>query len=256
MATTMLENTKDDIQKAYEVKSLPKIGKETLYVFDRVVHFMLSSFKDRLKGITFEKNDIEFDENYLLSQKNYDHLLKTLRFIFEISLPVSDSDFGKIKIDIECWYYDMGGEGMYFEYQEDYLLTPKQASEQLGISNVTLNKYTKQGLEIVDTTSHNKIPKHAVELWKDPVYAIRMQMLSREKELQNQRPEERLKEVREEIIELQKKYKAKTMRQAMDNQNITDLDIIDDPSDFRNWEDLEEEQEDILETLIGGTEIG
>src|SRR5699024_575015 len=156
---------------------------------------------------------------------------------------------------IERWYYRMGGEGIYFEYQEEYLLTPKEASEQLGVSNVTVNKYMKQGLEMVDTNSHRKIPIHAVELWKDPVYAIRMQMLAQEKEIKNQPPEERLKEVREEIIELQKKYKAKTSHEAMRNQGIIDIDMRDDPSDFRNWEDLENEQEDIVERLIEGKEI-
>lgn len=34
----MLENTKDGIQKAYANKNLTKIGKETLYVFERVIH--------------------------------------------------------------------------------------------------------------------------------------------------------------------------------------------------------------------------
>jgi|SRR5690625_719407 len=97
----------------------------------------------------------------------------------------------------------MGGEGINFEYQEEYLLTPKEAANQLGVSNVTLNKLIKQGLEIVDTTSHRKIPKHAVQLWKDPVYAIRMQMLLQEKKIKNQLPEERLKEAQEEITELQ-----------------------------------------------------
>lgn len=254
MSLAMLEYTKDDIHKAYENKSLPKIGKETLYVFDRVVHFMLSCFKDCLKGITFEKNEIDFDENYLLSEKNLDHLLKTLQFITDISLPISDVDLGKMKVDIERWYYRMGGEGMYFEYQEKYLLTPKEASDLLGVSNVTLHKYMKQGLEVVDTTSHNKIPKHAIQLWKDPVYAIRMQMLAQDKKLRNQSPEERLLEVREEIMAMQKKYKIKTVDEAMVSQGITYLDTMNDPSDFRNWQDLEEEQENIIREVIGGTE--
>lgn len=256
MATLMLENTKEDIQKAYEIKNISKICKETLYVFDRVIHLMLSTSKKRLKGITFEKNEIDFDENYLLSEKNSNYLLKTLQSISDISLPISDYDFGKMKVDIERWYYRMGGEGIYFEYQEEYLLTPKEASEQLGVSNVTVNKYMKQGLEMVDTNSHRKIPIHAVELWKDPVYAIRMQMLAQEKELKDRSPEERLKEVRDEIIELQKKYKAKTSHEAMRSQGIIDIDMMDDPSDFRNWEDLENEQEDIVERLIEGKEIG
>jgi len=255
MSTLMLENTKDDIQKAYEIKSLAKISKETLYVFDRVIHFLLSTSKNRLKGITFKNNEIYFDRDYLLSEKNYNHLLKTLKSINQLTLPISDIQFGKIKVDIERWYYQMGGEGIYFEYQEEYLLTPREAANQLGISNVTLNKQTKQGLEIVDTTSHRKIPKHAIELWKDPAYAIRMQMLFQEKKIKNQLPEDRLKEVQEEITELQKKYKAKTVHAVIIKQNISDLDTVDDPSELRNWEDLEEEREEILEKLIEGKVI-
>jgi len=253
MSLAMLEHTKDDIQEAYQTNSLAKIGKETLYVFDRVVHFMLSAFKDRLKGITFETNDFDFDETYLRSQKNMNYMLKMLEVINQLEFPVADSDCGQMKVDVERWYYLIGGEAMYFEYRDEYLLTPKKAAELLGVSNVTLNKYMKQGLETVDTTSHHKIPKHAVVLWKDPVYAIRMQMLAAEKKLRNQTADDRLKEVRDEIIELQKSYKVKTIREAMDKNKMTTIDAMDDPSDFRRWKDLEEEQEELLEEVIGGT---
>lgn len=253
MSLAILEVTKDDIQEAYQASNLPKIGKETLYVFDRVVHFMLSAFRDRLKGITFESNEFDFNETYLLSQKNMNHMLKTLEFINQIKFPITDFDFGKIKVDVERWHYRMGGKGMYFEYQEEYLLTPKEVAESLGVSNVTVNKYMKQGLETVDTTSHHKIPKHAVELWQDPVYAIRVQMLAQEKELRNQTPEERLKDISDEIIELQKAYQAKTIQEAVTKYKIDAIDEMDDPSDFRKWKDLEEEKEELLEELIGGS---
>ena len=255
MSLAIYEKTKEDIQEAYQANSLTQIGKETLYVFDRVVHFMLSAFKDRLKGITFESNEFDFDETYLFSQKNMKHMLKMLEYLKQIDFPISDFDFGKIKVDLERWHYLIGGEGMYFEYREEYLITPKEAAESLGVSNVTLNKYMKQGLEAVDTTSHQKIPKHAIELWYDPVYAIRMQMLVQEKKLRNQTPEDRLKEVRDEITELQKEYKAKTIRKAMSKNKINNIDAMDDPSDFRKWEDLEEEYEELLEGLIGGSEF-
>ena len=73
--------------------------------------------------------------------------------------------------------------------------------------------------------------------------------------MKNQLPEERLKEVQEEITELQKKYKAKTVHAVIIKQNISDLDTVDDPSELRNWEDLEEEREEILEKLIEGKVI-
>ena len=46
------------------------------------------------------------------------------------------------------------------------------------------------------------------------------------------------------------------IRKAMDKYNVNSIDVMDDPSDFRKWEDLEEEQEELLEELIGGTEFG
>ncbi len=255
MSIDLLEQTKVDIQKAYETNNLLKIEKETLYVFDRVIHFMLSAFKDRLKGITFETSVFDFDEGYIRSKKNMESMHKTLHFINKIEHPVSDVDFGKLKIDVELWYYRMGGKGMYFEYREEYLITPKEAAELLGVSNVTLNKYIKQGFETIDTTSHHKIPKHAVALWHDPVYAIRMQMLAQEEKLQNQTPEERLKEVLDEITELQKEYKAKTIMEALEKYKVEDIDAMDDPSDIRRWQDLEVEKEELIEEMIGGSEF-
>ena len=238
MGSTILEETKEDIHAAYKANSITKIGKETLYVFDRMVHFMLSNFKDRLKGITFESYDFDFDNTYLRSKKN---MLKIIEFIKPTNFPLSDFEFGKMKLDLERWYYLIGGKGMYFEYREDYLITPKMAAESLGVSNVTLNKYMKEGLENIDTTSHNKIPKHALELWQDPVYAIRMQMLAQE--------------VRDEITELQKEYKAKNFEEAMVQNNIINIDDMDDPADFRNWQDLEEEYGVLLTKLIGESEF-
>lgn len=255
MSVALLNQTKDDIQAAFQADNLLKIEKESLYVFDRVVHFMLSSFKDRLKGITFEANDFAFDEAYISSNKNQKNMYELLELTTQLTHPISDADFGKLKVGIEHWYYLMGGEGMCFEYQNEYLITPKEASELLGISNVTLNRYMKQGLETIDTTSHHKIPKHAIALWNDPVYAIRIQMLAQEKRSKTQTLEGRLKETLEEITELQKLYKAKSVAEACRKYNIDNVDVMDDPSDFRNWLDLEDEKKKLLEEMIGGHEF-
>ncbi len=252
MSLAILENTHDDIQKAYGANDVLKIAKETQYVFDRIIHFMLSTSRNRLKGITFESNEFKFNETYLLSAKNKKHILKMLAFLKQVDFPMTDLNFGKIKVDLEQWHYHMGGDGIYFEYQEEYLITPKEAAESLGVSHVTLNKYMKQGIETIDTTSHHKIPKHAIELWRDPVYAIRIQMLAQEQKIRNQTPEDRLKEIRDEIVELQKEYKAKTSCEAIENLTASHLDALDDPSILRNWQDLEEESDDLLKELIGG----
>lgn len=135
---------------------------------------------------------------YYIKQANYLRLHKPLnswlQFFREIENSYTDYEFGKLKYNLENWYYQLGGKVIHFHYHTSYLMTPSQASEKLGVSKVTLNKYIKQGLEVVDTTSHHKIPKHAVELWKDPIYGLKVQMLAQQRQLLNQSPEERIKE--------------------------------------------------------------
>ncbi|PLR75268.1 hypothetical protein CU633_22070 [Bacillus sp. V3-13] len=248
MSKAIYELTAKTIDLGYREKDENLIEKETDYLLGKIVTLMLSMFSDKIKGITFDKNGIRFDSKYLLSEKHKKNLLKWANRLIQMELPSSDIEFGKLKIDFEKWYYQLGGEEISFEYQESYLLTPKEASEQLGISRVTLNKYIQNGLESVDTTSHRKIPKYVIELWKDPVYAIRMQMIAQEKKLRNQTPAERLEEINNELTQLQIKYKSSSFQEAFREY---DGDSMDNPSDYYLWRDLENEKREIIQ-LLGG----
>lgn len=248
MSQVIYEITEKNIEVAYHEHNEHVIEKETDYILGKIVTIMLGIFSDKLKGITFDKNGIQFNTAYLLSDKHRKNLLKWIKRIVAIEIPPSDLDFGKLKIDLENWYYQLGGEGIHFEYKEDYLLTPKEASEQLGISRVTLNKYIQQGLECVDTTSHRKIPKYSIDLWKDPVYSIRLQMIAQEKKRLNQSPAERLQEISAELMELVVKYKSAIYQDAFHEY---DGDSMDDPTDYYTWRDLEEEKMEIIESLGG-----
>ncbi len=245
MSTALYEETKKDINEAFQSKSTSKIEKETSFILNQLIVTIMSGFRDRVKGVSIER--VDFNLSYVLSDKHKDTLISWLNNFQKLESTISDLEFGKIKIDLENWYHDIGGKEIHFEYQEDYLLTPSQASEKLKVSTVTLNKYIKQGFESVNTTSHRKIPKHAIELWKDPVYAIKMQMLAQKKKIQKQTPEERINEINQELIELQKKYKAKSISKAFSG---LDLESMDDPSDYFEWRDLEEEKEELLTMLI------
>ncbi|MBE1553211.1 DNA-binding protein [Sporosarcina limicola] len=252
MSQVIYEITEQNIDIAYREHNEHVIEKETDYVLGKVVTIMLGVFSDKLMGITFDKSGIRFSTDYLLSEKHRKNLLKWLKRLATMEMPPSDLDFGKIKIDLENWYYQMGGEGIHFEYHENYLLTPREASEQLGVSKVTLNKYIQQGLECVDTTSHKKIPKCIIKIWRDPVYAIRLQMIAQEKKRRNQSPTERLQEINNDLTELQIKYKSATYQEAFQE---FDGDSMDDPSDYYTWRDLEEEKREIIDVL-GGPSIG
>ncbi|TCP28858.1 hypothetical protein EV207_11594 [Scopulibacillus darangshiensis] len=247
MSQVIYKMTESNIDIAYREHNKFVIEKETDYILNKLITIMLSGFSDKLKGITFDKSGIQFTADYLFSEKHRDNLFTWLKRMTTIEIPSLDLDFGKLKIDLENWYYQMGGENIHFEYHESYLLTPKEASEQLGVSKVTLNKYIKQGLECVDTTSHRKIPKYIIDIWKDPVYAIRLQMIAQEKKRRNQAPIERLKEINNELTEFQVKYKSASFQEAFKEFNG---DSMDDPSDFYTWRDLEAEKQDIIQLLI------
>ncbi|KAB8126746.1 helix-turn-helix domain-containing protein [Gracilibacillus oryzae] len=243
MTTAIYELTAKQIEKGFQEKDESIIEKETDYILSRMIRLMLQLFPDKIKAISFEKSEIHWDVNYLLSEKNHKNLNKWLLRMKGISMPPSDEDFGKLKVDLENWYYQLTGGDLLLEYRTEYLLTPKQACELMGISRTTLNKYIQQGLEISDTDSHKKIPRYVIELWKDPVYAIRMQMLVQEKKRLRQSTEQRLHEINKELKELNKKYKTESIFEAFADFNG---DEMNDPTDYYIWKDLLEEKEDIL----------
>lgn len=251
MSTALYEETKNAISEAYCNQDKTKIEKETSFIFNQLFVTMLSSFTDRLIGIHLKP--LDYKNDYFLTAKNRENLSEWLNRFHSMELPLTNLEFGKLKVDFEDWYYQLGGEEMEFLYREDYLLKPKQASKQLGISTVTLNKYIKHGLECVDTTSHHKIPKHAVDIWKDPVYSIKTQMVFQAKIHQKQTTQERIQEINQELLEFQIKFKAMNCLEAFKNINIHSLD---DPSPYYEWRDLEEEKEILVSKLIEETKAG
>jgi excisionase family DNA binding protein len=249
MSKAIFDLTCKNIDVGFQNKDSKVIEKETDYILSKIVTIMLSYFSDKICGVSLNQNAIVFREEYLLTEKHRKDLIKWLQRLANMSFPASDIEFGKLKVDLESWFYQLGGEEIRFHYRQDYLLTPKEAAEYLGISKVTLNKYIQQGFECVETSSHRKIPKFVVELWKDPVYAIRMQMIAQEKKLRNQTPQERLSEINQELSKLEWKYKTSSFQEAFRGY---DGDSMDDPTDYYLWRDLENEKKEILK-LLGGS---
>ena len=246
MSLAVIQETEKDIDLAYKDLNVPKIQKETSYILDQIIISMLQNFKNRLKGINLDYNDSDFNEAFIKSDKNREALLKWLKQINNKD-PLEDYEFGKLKVDFEEWYYQIGGRNIEFEYQDSYLLKPKEAAAALGISTVTLNKYVKQGFEYIHHSSQNRIPKHMIYLWKDPFYSIKIQLFYQKKKILNQTPKERLKDVLEELLDFQMKYKVSTVKQAFPT---IDGDGMDTLADYYEWQSLEEEFYELKEKLF------
>lgn len=247
MSLAVYEETEKEIDLAYKLQNRPKIEKETSYILNQLIVIMMNTFKDRLKSITFDSHDLYFDDVFITSEENRNALLNWLKRIVGMDYSIGDYEFGKLKVDIEEWFYQIGGRDIIFEYQDSYLLKPKEAAELLGVSAVTLNKYVKRGFEYIPNSSQNRIPKHMIYLWKDPVYCLKVQMLFQEKKLRNQKPEERLIEVMKEIVEFQMKYRAETSKEAFPVLDGNTMDL----QDFYEWEGLEEELQDLKKEIYG-----
>jgi len=247
MSKVIYEYAHRQIELAFEQKDELYIEKETDYIFTKILALLSTLFPDKLMGIKISKEEFKYTSDYLISSKHKKNLFKWLERLSSMHFPASDLDFGKLKVDFETWYYDLGGTSIEFNYHDSYLLKPKDAAEMLGISKVTLNKYIKQGLECMNNGSQNKIPKHAIELMRDPVYSIRMQMNYQKKKKLEQSPEERLFEIIQEIAELQLKYGRKSYQEAFTEPESE----LDDPIDLYRWKDLTEEMDEILK-IAGG----
>lgn len=252
MSKTMYDYTQEQIYKGFESHNQLIIEKETDFIFNKLINNMVTVFHDKIDGIKLSSTVFTYSDEYLFSEKHKKNLLKWLDRLVNLESPISDLDFGKIKIDFENWYYQLGGENIEFVFQKSYLLTPQEAADALGVSKVTLNKYIKQGLECLDNGSHNKIPKYAVEIMRDPVYSILMQHIAQERKIRNQSPKERLAEIYAEIADLQYKYSVTTPEEAFGAYNG---DEMDDPTDYYRWKDLVEESKEIIKLGGGGHSI-
>lgn len=251
MSNTVLNQIELNIHLGYEQKNEQIIETETDSIFKNVFFYMLNFFSSKISSIKVDPKPFALPKEYLFSDKHKKNLLKWIERLTEIDLPASDLEFGKLKIDFEHWYYQLGGEKIEFTYNQDYLLTPQEAADILGISKVTLNKYVKQGLEYIENSSHKRIPKYAVEILKDPIYGIRMQQIAQAKKLREQTPEERYHEITQELADLKLKYGKKTFEETFGGYSG---DEMDDPTDYYRWKDLEEELDEILR-LRGGKDI-
>ncbi|MEK5400463.1 DNA-binding protein [Paenibacillus sp. FSL K6-2859] len=248
MSKALFDLTQQQINMGYEERNEGIIEKETEFLFNMIYKTFLVAFSDKVIGIKMDMQVLSLSQNYLFSDEHKGNLMKWLNRFSQMEHPASDLDFGKLKIDFEIWYTQLGGQNIEFVFSSNYLLTTSQAAKALNISQVTVQKYIKQGLDCVNTEKHRKIPKYAIELLKDPIYGLRMQILAQEKKKGTKSKEERAKEIALELMELQLKYKAKTIKEAFADY---DGDEMDDPTDYHRWLDLDEELAEIMK-LSGG----
>lgn len=246
----MLAEIKDiltkEIDEGYKNMRIPKIQKETQFILNSIIIRMINSFQDRIYGISIEP--FEMNQLYIISDKNKKQLYNWIQRWDDIKPGIDNISFGKIKIELESWFYDLGGKYFHIFYRENFLLSPKEAAKKLGVSTDEIHDYVKMGLEIIQTSTEYKVPKDAVELWPNTVYCLKIQKLYHQKKVATQTLEEQLQDIREKILDYQKQYKKLTSKEAFAG---VDIESLDNPYDYREWQELENLEEKILKRIIG-----
>lgn len=124
------------------------------------------------------------------------------------------------------------------ELRSSYL-TVEEAMVELGLSENRLRRYIRRGL----TTMHDgKIPRYAVVLMKDPVFAFIMQWEYQQNKIENQTKEERLKDIQRRIIEFEEENGGNfdELFGHLTDEQIEEMDESMD-LDLMMWKELSQE---------------
>ncbi|WP_411348915.1 helix-turn-helix domain-containing protein [Paenibacillus sp. WLX2291] len=245
--SVQFQQLSSSLEQAIEAKNLSVIENETTLVFFTIFQVFMRTFADHIQYIKGDLDVLRLDPQYILSKDHADQLQQWLQRL-DSPEALTDSNFGKLKLDLEEWYYKVGGQQLMIGYEQAYLLNIAETCELLGVSKPTLYKYIQNGLECLDTSNQKKIPRFAVELWKhEPLYMLKMQRNFQIRQLRNMSVQDRFKEVSSEITELELKYGDFITK--FGHCHGDDLEDWDEANDYNLWKDLLEEKEELLLTL-------
>lgn len=177
----------------------------------------------------------------VVSEKAQDFANKFIEHM-ETSTP-SLEGFGVAKFYLNCFFFEVTESGLLvYGYVDNHLVTPSKAGEILGVERQTINKYTRYGLEMLDTNKHKKIPLDALSLWKDPVWATRLQGIGQKFKQRNQSLKQYLEELYEELHHIETNHN-QTLDQTFKEIIGGEVDAEDSIHffEYNNWKNLLQE---------------
>src|SRR5690606_10168521 len=120
MSLVVYHETVNQIELAFNEKNKPKIDKDTFYILCQLIVSMQGIFKDRLQSVSIDPISLQFDEAFITSDENRKALLSWLKRLKGMDYSMDDYEFGKLKVDLEEWFYRIGGRDIQFEYRESF----------------------------------------------------------------------------------------------------------------------------------------
>ncbi|MEK5357891.1 helix-turn-helix domain-containing protein [Paenibacillus sp. FSL L8-0709] len=230
--------TEAQINKAIKQADINLLHKEMLFILQYFIMNFSNHTPDVLQFIKSCKVNFRPDPEFLFSNEHIS-ILKSIMLLSE-SMTKEPVKFLETKLLFDSWFYQSTTDGyLEYIYNPNTLINITEAAALLSVSRTMLYKYIEKGLEAVGTKGRQKIPKVALDGWKNPAYALQTQWNSQMKLLRTHNaPEQRLELVNRKIYEYEKMYNG-TFNQLFGLFSNDEIDASPDSVDIFDWKELE-----------------
>jgi len=244
MSTMTLKLAEEQIAQAISEQDVVRYEKELLFLMNNLAVSMSEVYDDILHYVMPKKVKFNLKPDVIINAE----LTTLLKEMMDISLKIHEEkmDFNNVKIKFDTWFYQITSEGrLVFDYDLKELMSITQASKELGVSRQMIYKYIDRGLEAVGEKGQQKIPKHAIEAWKNPVMAFQIQWNYQMKRIRRQTVDERIEMINEQIHEYEVQF-GDNFYKLFGNYTDQDIDYSAESVDIFDWKELEEEKRNLL----------
>lgn len=235
MSIQVLERTKDTIEEAFKSNDPVLLEKEIQFLLYAFSDFISDMFATSVRFISFRKMKIK-STNRLLAEADVEAFHEIIELLEQQK--VNGLEFKTSKFSFDKLFAEVTEDGYIdYEYESSELMSVEEASHYLGVSRPTIYKYVSKGLEFKELNNVKKIPKVALDLWKDPSIAFELQWIYQQNKKRWQTTEEKIAEVQQKITEFEMEFEGEfdTLYGDLNDREIDQLDEAHDVYDWKNY---------------------
>lgn len=243
MSLAVYNQTKQSIDQAFETQDTGLLEKETRFLLNSLVSDIPQNFSESVRFVGFRQTKLKESRKFLTENHK-----KIMRQVLEI-LKSENQEFKFVKLQFDRLFLDSTDEGYIdYEYDMSELVSAEQAAIIFGVSKQTVYKYLEKGLEYKELNNVKKIPKIAIELWKDPSIAFELQWIYQQNKIRKQTLEEKFELIQHEINEFEIHF-GNTFENLYGNLTNAQIDELDEAIDVFDWKNYIKQKNSLLEKI-------
>ncbi|WP_342525531.1 helix-turn-helix domain-containing protein [Chryseomicrobium sp. FSL W7-1435] len=246
MSIQVLERTKDSIGEAFKQNDPVLLEKEIQFLLYAFSDFISDEFAESVRFISFRKMTIKSTDK-LLAEANVEAFYEIIELLEQQK--VHGLEFKSSKFSFDKLFAEVTEDGYIdYDYELNELLSVEEASKYLGVSRPTIYKYLTKGLEFKELNNVKRIPKVALDLWKDSSIAFELQWIYQQNQKRWQTTEDKIAAVQKKITELEMEFGGE-FKLLYGHLNDHELDQLDEATDLYDWKQYLNEKAALIKQL-------